>query len=356
MKKIVTLLTILLCSNLVLGQDSTFVGYATSKIKNGNIDIHTFGFKNKEQNINFDSLTIQPIGSVSKTVIGLAIMKAIELGLIDLDTDINNYIDFKVQNPRIKNNTPITLRHLATHTSGILDNEKYYLQAYTKGLKPNLSLEQYLKEYLVKKGKKYSKKNFGNFKAGDEYNYSNIGAALAAYIIERVSQQSFDVFTQKYIFQPLGMKNTSWHYDETKLNSYSKLYDENDRPLEYYSLATYPDGSLKTTIADLSIYLNILINGYNTNSTFLEKKSWNTFYQKNFTANYFVRGINPKEPNTGIFIIYSKNGTIGHTGSDPGVAVVMYFDPLNNEGKIFMANEDLTPQNVQSFKEIWSKL
>jgi CubicO group peptidase (beta-lactamase class C family) len=135
MKYKITYLTILLIniSCAVLGQEVAFTGYATSIIKNNQIEYKTFGYKDKDRKVNYDSLTIQPVASVSKVVIGLVLMKAEELGFIDIDANINQYLNFTVTNPNLKNITPITLRHLATHTSGIIDNQKFYSQSYTKG-------------------------------------------------------------------------------------------------------------------------------------------------------------------------------------------------------------------------------
>ena len=309
------IISFIFSSNLVFGQDTLFTGFATSIIDTNSRLIKTYGFKDKEKIANYDSTTIQPVGSVSKVVIGLALMKANELSFVNLDTDINQYIGFNIINPNLKNNQPITLRHLATHTSGIRDNEKFYEQAYTKGLISPFSLEEFLVSYLDKNGKRYSKKNFGNYPAGEEYNYSNIGAALAAYVIESASKIPFDQFTKRYIFQPLNMLQTHWFYDENQLDKYTQLFDEKDNQLDFYSLATYPDGAMKTNIVDLSKLLQELIKGYAGESDLLTENSWKIYFTKNFSENRPVKGVNPKEPNSGIFIMYVKSGAIGHTGS-----------------------------------------
>ena len=354
LKKILPI--ILLCSNIVFGQDNSFQGYATAKIKSDKIEIQTFGFRDSAKTQAYDTLTIQPIGSVSKTFIGLAIMKAVELGLVNLDTDIQQYLDFKVINPNVKRNISISLRHLATHTSGIKDNEKYYRQAYVQGTKSNQTLKAFLREYFEPNGNNYSKNNFGKYQAGEEYNYSNIGAALAAYVLESATKIPFEQFTQQYIFDPLGMKHTRWFYDESLSKHYSQLFDEKDQALKPYTLITYPDGALKTTISDLSRYLHALMKGYRHQSNLLGNQYWDILFTKNYNDSKPVKNLSPKEPNSGIFIIYAKSGAIGHTGSDPGVSVMLFFNPESNEGKIFMANEDLNPQNLEKFKQIWDAL
>ncbi|NJL15363.1 MAG: hypothetical protein HC913_21755 [Microscillaceae bacterium] len=137
---------------------------------------------------------------------------------------------------------------------------------------------------------------------------------------------------------------------------YAQLIDEKDNPLEFYSLATYPDGAMKTNIVDLTRLLQALIKGYKGESNILDENSWKIFYAKNFTETKPVTGINPKEPNCGIFIVYAKSGAIGHTGSDPGLCSFMFFNPSKMTGRIFMGNEDLTKHNLDSFKMIWENL
>lgn len=336
-------------------QDAGFIGYATASVKHDSIkELNYFGFADKEKALKYNGSTIQPIGSVSKTVIGVSLMIANEKGFLDLDEDIRKYIDFEFINPNFKKENKITLRHLATHTSGIIDNKKHYESSYFFDVKPNMELGVFLKEYLTKKGSKFSKKNFNTSKAGTKYEYSNIASGLAAYIIEKVSGKSFDSFTKEFIFKPLGMNSTGWFYKDIEKLNHAVLYDEQDKALEPYSCAIYPDGSLKTTINDLSTYLIELIKGYNKASKLLTKESWEELFKKNFSDALIVDNINKKEPNSGLFMVYFKSGSIGHTGSDLGTSTIMTFDPKTSSGKIFMANEDLTASNLKKFKQVWA--
>ena len=84
-------------------QNDSFVGYAVSKVNQDSIiSCTTFGYANEENKIAYAKNTIQPIGSVSKTFIGLSLIIAQEKGIIDLDTNINDYLDFEISNPNIK--------------------------------------------------------------------------------------------------------------------------------------------------------------------------------------------------------------------------------------------------------------
>ncbi|MGM1057462.1 MAG: serine hydrolase domain-containing protein [Bacteroidota bacterium] len=355
-----TILLILIATLTIFksySQDTSFVGYATALIEQDSIiTIDYVGFSDKENSVKYNNSTIQPIASVSKTFIGISLMIAQEKGLLDLDEDIRKYLDFEFKNPNLKKENKITLRHLATHTSGIIDNEKLYESSYSYGLEPNMELGTYLKEYLTKEGSKYSKKNFNKSKAGIKYEYSNIASALAAYIIEKVSGKPFDLFTSEYILQPLGMNNTGWFYKDIVKRNHAILYDEKDKAMQPYSCAVYPDGSLKTTINDLSIYLVELMKGYNKKSKLLSEDSWTEFFSKQFTDELLIKNISKQEPNTGIFMAYFKSGNIGHTGSDLGVSAFMSFNPITNSARIFMANEDVTENNLEEFKLIWKNI
>lgn len=354
---ILLILSIALTFYKSYSQDASFVGYATAYIEHDSIiEIKYAGFSDKEKSLKYNSSTIQPIASISKTFIGISLMIAQERGLIDLDEDIREYLDFEFENPNLKKENKITLRHLATHTSGIVDNEKPYESSYSYGLKPNMELGTYLKEYLTKGGAKYSKKNFDKSQAGTKYEYSNIASALAAYTIEKASGKPFDLFVKEYILQPLNMNNTGWFYKDIEKTNHAILYDEQDKAMPPYSCAVYPDGSLKTTINDLSVYLIEIMKGYNKKSILLSEDSWSEFFTKNFTDEFLVKNIDKKEPNTGIFIAYFKSGMIGHTGSDLGASAFMMFDSKKNIGKIFMSNEDLTVNNLEEFKSIWKNI
>lgn len=334
-----------------------FVGYATSFIDgSGQVHISTSGFSNKEAEKPYDKNTIQPIGSVSKTVVGLALMKAVDQGLLDLDKDVNDYLDFKLRNPHLDSTNTFTLRQLSNHTSGILDDEALYESAYAFQVTPTEPLGDFLKSVLSKEGKRYAPSHFHSTRSGLRYSYSNFGAALAAYIIERASGQPFDLYTEEHIFHPLGMQNTGWFYKDIDTSFHAVLYDEKGTALRPYSCVTYPDGSLKTTISDLSLLLKAFIKGYSGSSTLLTQSSWKELFKKSFIDDSPVENINPKEPNSGVFIFYFKSGKIGHTGSDLGACSFMMFDPKTSTGHIFMANEDLTDDNIDTFKSIWSNI
>ncbi len=204
-----------------------FNGFAVSIVnREGALYQNGFGWADAAAQKKYTTKTVQNIGSVSKTFVGIAMMKAQELGKLKLDDPIDQYLDFKVANPKFPE-VKITIRQLATHTSSIVDNEfygsrNYYLKAgqNLQGVKMTfeddqtfnasdslISIRTYLENVLTENGK-WNKESFSENSPGSIYEYSNVGTALAAYIIERATGQSFRDFTRQYILEPLKMKDS----------------------------------------------------------------------------------------------------------------------------------------------------
>lgn len=333
-----------------------------------------FGYADVDNKIKYTDSTIQNIASISKTLIGIALLKAQELGKLKLDDPIHDYLPFDVVNPFFPNEK-ITIRHLATHTSTILDTDIYDEKSYVymkgepssgnglsrKSLYPkrNIPLIDYQKEVLSKEGKWYLENGFSNNKPGQLYQYSNTAAALAAAIIEIASGVTYVDFTKQYILRPLGMQHTGWSFDDIDVSKHSMLYTENGEIMPFYTLLTYPDGGLITSSHDLGLYIRELIRGFSGSGTLLEPESYQELFREQLTAlnfkNRTTQDFN-EEYNYGIFMGFTPNGYIGHTGGDPGVSSYMFFDPLTSVGRILVVNTDLDDNGRKQFKGIWKIL
>lgn len=202
--------------------EGNFNGFAVSIVnENGVVYKKGFGFADVSSSKKYTQKTIQNIASVSKLFVGIALLKAQELGKLNIDDPINKYLPFKVFNPLFPNED-ITIRQLATHTSSITDNEfylskNYYLLPNQKSINIPLSFDgeqvfnpadsimsmsAYLEHVLSKNGK-WNHNSFSNHKPSKTYEYSNIETALAAYIVEIATKETLEHFTKKYILQPL---------------------------------------------------------------------------------------------------------------------------------------------------------
>ena len=133
-------------------------------------------------------------GSVSKLFTWTAVMQLYEQKKLDLDTDVNSYLDFKIPPYQGK---PVTLRNLMTHTPGFEETDKGLFVTDPKQL---VSLETALKTWVPARV----------FPPGEVPAYSNYGAALAGYIVQRVSGEPFELYIQHHIFAPLGMAHSTF--------------------------------------------------------------------------------------------------------------------------------------------------
>ena len=339
---------------------SGFPGFCVSVIKNGHVTYqHGFGYADVAAKTPYTADTIQPVGSVSKTVIGIALMKAVELGYFSLDTPVNDICPFQVSTPDFPKSR-ITIRQLATHTSGIVDRPEVYEQTYQFGkIRADVSLGAFLSSYLTAGGKCYSTQNYAPGKPGTAFHYSNIGATLAAYLIEVKSKMSFAEFSEKYVLQPLQMKSSGWFNRAENLKRTAALYNPQLAPYPVYASVTYPDGSLRSSCADLGKYLIEIIQGYSGASTrLLGKNSFRQMLSPQFSPQNMPQGVSKREPNQGLFFAFRHDGLIGHTGSDYGVSAFLFFNPKTNSGKIFMTNTDIqeNPALAKQFAQIWRTL
>jgi CubicO group peptidase (beta-lactamase class C family) len=343
-------------------KNSLFAGFAVTVVKKDKILYqNAFGQADVAKKTPYTNQTLQPIASISKTFIGVALMKAVEQGYFTLETPINDILPFAIKNPNSPNK-PITIRHLATHTSGLLDVEKAYYKSHSilsgentttteakrmineLGIAQNstvLPLKDFLKAYYTEGSSLYDTTNFYKGEAGEAYSYSNIAASLAAYLIEVKSGKSFANYCDSAIFKPLSMSNTSWFLTEKNRSKGAILHFTRAKPLPFYTTSSYPDGSLITSNEDLSKFFMEMIKGYSGESTFLSKASFSELFKKQFEDGKMPLNTNPKEPNSGIFWIHFKNGRLGHTGGDFGVTTYMVFNPETKTGFIFLSNSEV---------------
>lgn len=361
-------------------QDGIFNGFAVSIVtEKGTFYQKGFGFSDKENQKKYTEKTIQNIASVSKTLVGIALLKAQELGKLNLDEPIENYIRFKVHNPNFPDEK-ISIRQLATHTSSITDNEFYLSKNYYLKTNQNLnnvklnfddeqifnpsdsiiSMGVFLEKMLSENGK-WNKNSFTQHKPGTIYEYSNIGTALAAYIVEQATGESFKDFTCKYILKPLKMNSSGWNFEDVKFSDFSRLYENPKTLLPYYEMVTFPDGGFITSVNDLSKFLTELIKGYNGKGTILSKKSYQEYFSPELSSANFINR-NERNPysesyNVGVFIGFGYTGYIGHTGGDPGVLSMMFFDPKTNVGRIMIYNTNFSDKKGNdAFYEVWNLL
>ncbi|MGV3479389.1 MAG: serine hydrolase domain-containing protein [Sphingobium sp.] len=187
-------------------------------------------------------------GSVSKLFTWTAVMQQVEEGRIDLDADVNSYIDFKIP---ARNGKPVTMRQIMTHTAGFEEHAKNVMFYDVKYLAP---LGDYLKEWVPKR----------IFDAGTTPAYSNYATALAGYVVERVAKMPFDDYVERRIFQPLGMTHSSFRQPLPKALAADMAsgYRAASSPAAQYEIVgPAPAGSLASPGADMARFMISHLNG-----------------------------------------------------------------------------------------------
>jgi CubicO group peptidase (beta-lactamase class C family) len=180
-------------------------------------------------------------GSVSKLFTWTAVMQLHEQGKLDLDKDVNEYLDFKIPEAYGK---PITLKNIMTHTPGFNEAVKDLFVTGTES--PNLG--EYLKTHIPAR----------IYPPGTTPSYSNYGTALAGYIVERVSGVPFDQYVDQNIFKPLGMTNSTFAQPlpaslAGKMSNGYRL--ASGQPVPFEMVTAYPAGSLSSTAEDMAKFM-----------------------------------------------------------------------------------------------------
>lgn len=329
---------------------------AIAVVKDGKIVYKKgFGLADIENNIPVDpDNTLFRIGSTSKLITWTAVMQLVEAGRLDLNTDINRYLDFKIspqlEKPLQKNIAePITMTHLMTHTPGFEDHPSLLFRLSKDDLLP---LNEYMKNYQPAR----------IFPAGEVAAYSNYGTALAGYIVERLSGQPFSDYVDDNIFTPLNMNNSTYRQPPILDASacIAKPYrfingSYKEAGFEYIMLE--PAGSMSSTASDMANFMLAHLSGgaYN-GGRILKEATLKEMQTQHFTYDQTLEGMtlgfmegvfNEKEVlfhggstmlyntglylvpevNTGVFISYSGGNHLLH--SEVFQEFMDYYYPIN---------------------------
>lgn len=293
--------------------------------------------------------TTMPIASISKVIVGLAGAQAIEDGALDPDRPITDYLSFS---PAFPDGAPRSFAHLATHTSGLRDSDAGYDGAayHIGATRHPVPLKGFLQSYLTEGGALYdAEANFTGQAPGTQYEYSNIGAGLAAQVIADATGEDFGAYSTRTIVQPLGLSGFWGPERESPGPQAAKLYTRDDSgaltPFEPYGLATWPDGQFNASAHDLARLLSAVIHeGSVSDGTGLSPE---VIARLTTPLAEDIPGMEAPGDAVGLFwsretlnlIVFSLRGE-GHNGGDPGIATFMYRRPGTDDGFVAMMNTE----------------
>ncbi len=277
-------------------------------------------------------------GSVSKLFTWTSVMQLVGAGKLDLDRDVNDYIDFKIP---AKFGKPITVRNLMTHTPGFEDGLS---EAFVNKPEQLMPLGDYLKKHIPAR----------IYPPGKIVAYSNYGASLAGYIVQRLSGEQFADYVAHHIFKPLGMERSTFvqplpaQFQSNMSNGYITATDEKPHPFEL--IETAPAGALSATGTDMAHFMIAhLQNGRYGEERILPEQ---TALEMHSPVSRMAPGMNGFDLG---FYQENRNGQriIGHAGDtdpfhsdlhlllDRNVGIFMSFNSLGKEGEAGKVREEL---------------
>ena len=302
-----------------------------------------YGLYDRENNKKNNEEIIFLAASISKTFAATALMQLYEKGYFDLDDDVNNYLPFSLRNPSYPE-ISITYRMLFSHQSSLAtdreDLPNFLTRIYPGGLKIEGYPYPFLKDYLTTNGNNYRPQVWANSAPGEEMHYANIGYGLMGYLVEILSNMSFEEYCYENIFKPLDMYNSSFSYsnlDSKRIGIPYEFISGEYCPIIHYDLLDSPAGGLRTSVIDLSHFLIAnMNNGVYGDIRLLNEESISEMHSIQYPReNGYQYGLG--------FQIWEKptDTYIGHTGGLYGVATKMVFRSSDNIGIIFFTNKEI---------------
>lgn len=308
--------------------DTSKVGLSIGMYKNGKLNFYNYGSTQKGNPKLPTSKTIYEIGSISKTFTGTLLAQAVKDNKVKIDDDIRKYLDGNYPNLEYQGK-PIRLSHLVSHISGLPfflpDNPNLFQNANFDTLPFTISKIQ----------ENYSKQKFfddlHNVKLdtipGYNFHYSNAGAQLLKFILERVYNMTYDKLLNEYITKPLKMKNTNSLYSKNDFVILAKGYNDKGKLMPYNPQILDAAGGIFSTTSDMLQYLKFHLD---------EKNEVVALSHKVTTGNIndFAIGLNWQEQ-----ITSKKHKKIWQSGGTFGFSSYCVIYPDLNIGIVLLTNE-----------------
>ena len=264
------------------------------------------------------------IGSITKQFTAIAILILYENGLLDLSDPIQKWFpNFPIHSLSRKK---ITIRHLLTHTSGLLDTYYFSTLLYPRTIYPKYARQflflDSLKDYPV------------YYEPGTIYIYSNFGYILLGLIIEIVSKKSYKDYMQMELFDKIGMGDTTIDDQNKIIDNRAQGYRMSDSGLinaPNDSSRAFSAGSITSTPEDLNKFYKALFNSEIISKDLLEEAHTSYTLQNGKKTGYGYGWI--VDNSLGV-----DKKTIAHSGQISGFTSSVYFQPFSKTLVVLLSN------------------
>ena len=192
--------------------------------------------------------TLFRIGSTSKAFASLAILMLADQGKLSLDDPVHKLAPEVWFENRWETSDPVRVVHLLEHTTGWDD---MHLREYAKDTPPDMGLRQAL-DYD-------HHSRISRWRPGTRMAYCNSGPPVAAYIVEKLTNQRFEDFVEQNLFRPIGMKTAT--YFPPSAGAATTLYHSDGKaPYRYWNILYRPAGSINASANDMAAYIQFYLN------------------------------------------------------------------------------------------------
>jgi CubicO group peptidase (beta-lactamase class C family) len=303
---------------------------------------HTAGFADAARTRAPTEATLYKTSSIAKLVIAVAVMQQVELGLVDLDQDIGNYLPFALRNPAFPNQV-ITARMLMKHGAGLaLPDFGTVTDKLFEVDEPSVivNLHPLIEDVLTPGRADYQDGIWLAGAPGSVHQNSNVGMVLLAYVVERLSGLHFTDYAKTHIFVPLGMVASSHYFPDLDPSEVAALFDSNDNPVGQTSNWFYPISGLFTSTGDWANFMRAILAGGTFNGNrILQPSSVAAMLAMTTPAN------NQLAYDSNIGLIWreaaANPGWYGHTGAGTQMTHVTEINPVTRTGYVLFTNEGL---------------
>lgn len=220
------------------------------------------GYANVEDSIPVSDQHLFRLGSISKTMTSLALLKLVDENKLDLETPVLD-IDPNLQiKNKWRDTDPVTVEHVLEHTSGFDDMHAHAIYNTTDDVAP--SCERMLESH----------KNSltSRWRPGTRFAYSNPGYVLAGHILEKKTLKPYHQVAKQTVFDPIGMSSSGFYFKEPTDFLMAQGYNREGgsfTPIDYPSIQGGPAGELCSNAADMAVFLQFMLNRQLSDSTLL---------------------------------------------------------------------------------------